>query len=83
MVTMQVRYEYVVNEREMDVIPAQLYLCTLAAVNHELLVANPYYLRTGTVSCSWQSRTATHYMYLEILHSNRKFSQSGGKKQMP
>ena len=72
-----------VDEREMDVVPAQLYLCAFAAVNHELLVANLDYLCAGIVSCGWQCRTATKYMYLEILHSNRKFSHSACKKQVP
>ena len=38
MVAVQVRYEDVVYEREVYVISAQLHLCALAAVNHELLV---------------------------------------------
>ena len=41
-VAVQVRYEYVVYEREMYVIPAQLQLCAFAAVNHKLLIANLY-----------------------------------------
>ena len=41
-VAMQVRYEYVIYEREVYVLSAQLSLCSFTAVNHELLVPNAY-----------------------------------------
>jgi hypothetical protein len=58
-VTMQVRNEDVVDEREVYVITAQLQLRAFAAVNHELLVPNFYNLCRGIVSCCGQCRTTT------------------------
>ena len=57
MVAVEVRYEYVVYEREVYVVLAQLYLRSLTTVNHKLLVANLHYLRTGIVTCGGQRRT--------------------------
>ena len=70
MVAVQVRYEDVVYEREVYVISAQLHLCALAAVNHELLVPNLHNLCTRIVSCCRQCRTAAQYVYLEWFHSS-------------
>ena len=43
-VAVQVRYEYVVYEREMNVVAAQLQLCTFATVYHKEFVACSYNL---------------------------------------
>jgi hypothetical protein len=50
-VAMQVRNEDVVDEREVYVLFTQLQLRAFAAVNHELLVPDLYYLCSGIVSC--------------------------------
>ena len=67
-VAMQMGYEYVVYEREMNVVAAELQLCAFAAVNHELLVAYSYHLRTCIVACGRQCRPTPQYMYLKCLH---------------
>ena len=69
-VAVQVRYEDVVDEREVYVATAQLHLCALAAVHHKLLVAYLYNLRTCIVACCRQCRAAAQYMYLEWFHSD-------------
>ena len=74
MVTVQVRYEDMVDEREMYVSPAELQLCALSAINHEKLVAYPDNLRTGVVAGGGECRSAAQYMYFERFHSTANLS---------
>ena len=68
MVAMQVRNEYMVDEREVYVLSAKLQLCTFATIYHELFVANSHYLGTGIVAGCGKRRPATEYVYFKWFH---------------
>jgi hypothetical protein len=73
MVAVDMRYENMVETRELQALLHHLQLCAFAAVNHEELVAEIDDLTRGHVSGRRGGRAATEYVDAEICHDTKLF----------
>ena len=71
MVSMQMRYKYVIQSRKFQTRFTELQLCTFPAINHKQLIAHIHYLRSRKMTCCGQCGTTAEYMQFKLFHDKR------------